>query len=137
MITEDRLKHMLGVARKCYNIAKERKHSEDFCKKMWFIGYTHDIGYEFVESENHSTESASMLASFGCTDYNILTAVKSHSKAINTHNEVWEILTLADMQVDSQGNEVTMEERLEDIKSRYGKVSKEYKTALEVVEGIV
>ena len=137
MITEDRLKHMLGVARKCYSIAKERKHSEDFCKKMWFIGYTHDIGYEFVESENHSTESASMLASFGCTDYNILTAVKSHSKTINTHNEIWEILTLADMQVDSQGNEVTIEERLEDIKSRYGKVSKEYKIALEVVEEIV
>lgn len=128
MITEDRLKHMLGVARKCYSISKELGYSEEFSKKMWFLGYIHDIGYEFVEPENHATESANILASMGITDYDTLLAVKFHGKH-DKGNIKWKILAGADLQVDSKGNEVSVIERLNDIRDRYGETSDAYLTA--------
>ncbi len=34
-ISEDRLHHIYAVAKKAYNIAKERGHSEDFARQMF------------------------------------------------------------------------------------------------------
>jgi HD superfamily phosphodiesterase len=46
-ISEDRLKHILGVSRKAYRIAKDRGHDEKFARKMFMAGWLHDVGYEF------------------------------------------------------------------------------------------
>lgn len=136
MITEDRLKHMLGVARKCYILSKELRMPEKFCRKMFFLGYIHDIGYEFEDNEGHARISADILHSLGCNSYDTLQAIKYHSENDKTDNLEWKILTEADMTIDSKGNEVTIEERLEDIKARHGETSKQYKAALGIVEVI-
>ena len=61
-ISEDRLHHILGVARKAYKIAKEEGFDEDFARKMFMIGWLHDIGYEFSkEPDNHAEESVNLL----------------------------------------------------------------------------
>ena len=48
MITEDRIKHCLSVARKCHVLAKNRYHDEDVARKAFVVGLLHDIGYNFV-----------------------------------------------------------------------------------------
>ena len=38
-ISEDRLHHMLGVARECYKLAQDMGYNEDFCRRMFMIGW--------------------------------------------------------------------------------------------------
>ena len=137
-ISEDRLHHILGVARKCYEIAKERSHNEEFCQRMFMIGWVHDVGYEFVEKQSeHPAKSSELLHNLVSVHnlYDTQISLKT-DYAIHYHgqfpdkellnNEEWIILNMADMLIDSTGNEVTVEERLEDIKVRYGDKSKQY-----------
>ena len=61
-ISDNRLHNILGVARKAYQIAKDRGHDEKFARKMFMIGWLHDIGYEFSErQEYHPFESGEMM----------------------------------------------------------------------------
>ena len=133
MLTLDKMKHNLEVARLCYTLAKYKYNcSERFCRAMWTVGYTHDIGYEFLEKniDNprlHSDISDDMLFSaFHGDSY----AIKWHGKKINQDDLSLRILNEADLQVDSKGNVVTVHVRLEDIKNRYGINSIQYEQSL-------
>ncbi len=135
-LSDNRVRHSVGVARKAYAIAKEMGLSDQFAKKMFMIGAIHDIGYEFAPDQpSHPDISANLLANMFITDiedepaYN---AVKDHGKVIADETIEWKILNMADMQVDSFGNEVTVQERLENIKERYGEHSPQYRTSLEI-----
>ena len=132
MITEDRLHHIIGVARKAYKIAINMGYDETFAKKCFMLGWNHDIGYEFASSENHATESAKMILLLEDTinpsdlDKKSYLAIKYHSNYPNDITDEYKILTMADMQVDSKGNECDVIDRLNDIKNRYGSTSNEY-----------
>lgn len=132
-ISEDRLHHILGVARECYSIAKSLGKDEEFCRKMFTIGWNHDIGYEFaVEPSNHADISHDMLKLIGVCDKDkegSLYAVKNHGKCNCDKTLEFIILNTADMTVDSKGNKVSVEERLTDIQLRYGSNSVQYLTA--------
>lgn len=139
-ISEDRLHHMLGVARRCYEVAKEMDMPEDFCRKMFAIGWNHDIGYEFSKvSSEHANISESLLKLLGITgnDKNsqkVLHAVRTHGNDTKTKSLEWKILNIADMTIDSRGNRVKVTERLDDIKSRYGSNSAEYEKACHITQ---
>ena len=136
-ISEDKLKHSLGVARKCYKIAKRLGYDERYCRKMFVIGFNHDIGYEFcVEKQDHAKVGYQMLLDICHTSTEELEAIECHGKPINdnTYIDEFRILNLADLTIDSKGNEVKVEERLIDIKDRYGEESKEYKNVKELAE---
>ena len=60
-ISEDRLHHIIGVARKAYAIAKQRGHSEEFARKMFMDGWLHDVGYEFSEKQGHHPHESGEL----------------------------------------------------------------------------
>lgn len=60
-ISEDRLHHIIGVARKAYAIAKQRGHSEEFARKMFMAGWLHDVGYEFSEKQGHHPHESGEL----------------------------------------------------------------------------
>ena len=61
-ISDDRLHHILGIARKWYKIAKEEGFDAEFCRRMFMIGWCHDVGYEFIKTqETHANMSAEML----------------------------------------------------------------------------
>lgn len=50
MITENRWKHILGVARKAKEFAlKMRPKDKKYVEDMFLLGLLHDIGYEFTE----------------------------------------------------------------------------------------
>lgn len=61
-ISEARLHHILGVARKSYKIAKEMGYDERFCRRCFMLGWIHDVGYEFSEKQSeHPNVSAELL----------------------------------------------------------------------------
>lgn len=63
MIDERRLHHILGVARRCREIAEERGYNEDGQRQAFLLGWLHDIGYEFGDNVSHAAEGASLLVS--------------------------------------------------------------------------
>lgn len=157
-ISEDGLHHILGVARKAYDIAKEEGYNEDFCRKMFMIGWVHDVGFEFSETyKEHPRVSSEMLYQLICMrnkfdmDVPIRTnhAIWYHgqfpeigddttqaARVSLVTNDEWRILNMADMQVDSKGNEVSVTEKLSEIKDKYGEGSEQYKTACEICVAI-
>lgn len=143
-ISEDRLHHIIGVARKAYRIAKDMGCDEAFARKMFMIGWVHDVGYEFSkEQSEHSKVSSEMLHQLVCVNkiYDTSISLKTNH-AIYYHglypdeevdrNLEWKIINMADMLIDSKGNEVTVSQRLDDIKNRYGEYSDQYLTACDI-----
>ena len=134
-ISENKMKHCLGVARKCYQIAKNRNYDEIFCRKMFMLGYVHDIGYEFSdEIEGHGCIAAGIIESLGVSDYAFVSAIKFHGYKLDDSLPVkrtkeLEILIEADLSVDHMGSEVNPSDRLLSIGFRYGTESKQYKNA--------
>jgi predicted hydrolase (HD superfamily) len=139
-ISEDRLHHILAVARKCYEVAKRRNHDEDFCRRMFMIGWLHDVGYEFSqEPEDHPDVSFEMMMSLTGKEGKNDTAFKLAADAVKDHvmytdqkSEEWIILNIADLSVDLCGNDIEITDRLEDMKKRFGEESKQYKAACEI-----
>ncbi len=143
-ISEDRLHHIIGVARKAYQIAKDMGCDEEFARKMFMIGWVHDVGYEFSkEQSEHPKISSEMLHQLVCSNKTYDTSVSLKTNhAIYYHglypdealgyNLEWKIINMADMQVDSKGKEVDVMDRLNDIKERYGKYSDQYLTACDI-----
>lgn len=108
--------------------------------EMFICGLLHDIGYTAInEDERHELIGSEMLRKIGVKD-NIIHAIKLHGYSIDKVIEIYGkealtaeyyLLTEADGHIDSKGNYVSYEERLEDTKSRYGEDSYEYKNSLE------
>lgn len=141
-ISEDRMHHILAVARKCYKVAKDMELPEDFCKRMFMIGYLHDVGYEFAEDKNkHNDVGESLLKVIGLNNatkenQKVLHAIRKHGKPTRTKSLEWRILNIADMTVDSKGNNVMPNKRLDDIANRYGVESEEYKMAKKIMQQV-
>ena len=137
-ISEDRLRHILGVARKAYEIAIERGHDEDYAMKCFLMGWLHDVGYEFVEQKKyHSKMSGKMLLSLidnESFNNDFIQAIVEHGFTPQRLSEEWIILNQADMQVGPNGQEMTIKERLEDIEKRFGKDSEIYTEACDVAK---
>lgn len=132
-ISENRLHHMLAVGRKAYQIAKEMEQSEDFCRRMFVLGFNHDIGYEFSKSRwEHAQLGADMLASLGVTNSYTLACVSKHGTIPPDETLSWRILNMADMLIDYKGDEVTAEQRLQGLREHYGGISEQYLQSLEL-----
>lgn len=137
-ITEDRLRRSLSIARKAYKIATYMKCGEEFARKMFLIGLIHDIGYEFTQDpDKYPEESGAILASI-CGGYlsplsrDSINAIKECRKYPTKHTPEYTILNMADMQIDKQGNEVSVTQQLETIKAEFGEHSNEYLTACDI-----
>ena len=132
-ISEDRLHHILGVARKAYSIAKDMGYNERQCQKMFMLGWLHDVGYEFSEKQDeHPVISAKLIELVGDIEPVNIHAIKKHGKYTEHETKEWQILNMADMLTDSSGNDVTVSKRLDDIKERYGEYSDQYLTACDI-----
>lgn len=129
MITEDRWKHILGVARKAKDLALLLKpHDEKYAEDMFLLGLLHDIGYEFSETgKGHSSIGGEILKRSG---YKHWYEVSNHGYSENAiiTDELF-ILNCADMSVGVDGKNCSFSERLEDIGRRYGLNSSAYQKA--------
>ncbi len=103
------------------------------------LGWNHDVGYEFSKKQQeHPDIGADMLSAvFGsivpkAQDDIAYQAIKNHGRYTQHKTVEWKILNMADMLIDSKGNEVAVTQRLEDIKERYGERSDQYLTACDI-----
>ncbi len=120
MITEDRQKHIFGVANflKKYAIAQDMKNED--IEALYTLGLLHDIGYEFLEEKDyikHNVIGGEILKNLG---YKYWKEVYYHGVANAEYSSKFlDLLNWADMRIDSAGNEVSLDERLEEISVRY------------------
>lgn len=137
-ISENRLDHTIAVARKCYDLAKnEYDMSETDARKMFLMGFLHDMGYEFSEiSEEHPNIMGEILTSFANQEF------KDMVFAIQTHGKPYKFLGLpeqailneADLTTNHLGESVSFDERCENIRQRYGNQSHQYHNSTQMVE---
>ena len=139
-MSDNKLRHSRAVANKCYELAKKYNFGDDFAKKMYLLGFIHDIGYDFVEDPTmHAEVSADFLNCLFNKPANFdeskeYLAIKEHSQIPTKKSIEWEILTEADMNINSKGEDVGVEKRLEDILERYGENSIQYQKAKQVIK---
>lgn len=121
---------MIGVARKCELLAKEKGLSVAEQNACFVMGLLHDIGYERGgEITNHPEESYKMVVGAIQNGHNILPAIRNHGRKYENLTVFDEILNEADLTIDYKGDEVTMVERLEGICEKHGENSEHYKHA--------
>ena len=132
-ISNDRMLHILSVARQSYQIAKNKYHlNEEDCKKAFVIGFLHDIGYEFSEYNlEHPEKGRELILETLGVD---LPEIQEHGNPDTEQTLFLSILNEADLTVDSKGNIVSVEERLNDIKSRYSEDALEYLKPLHLAQ---
>ena len=133
---EDRIKHSLGVARKMNEIGRELGLSQASIRELFILGLNHDIGYEFSkDGKNHNQIGGEILMRAG---FNHWKEVYYHGSLTREYSSMYlDILNYADMQIDRYGNDVGIEKRLEDIKSRHGEESEVYLKCREMVNVLV
>lgn len=129
----DRLKHSISVARKMVEIGKAYNLTDNELQELFVLGYNHDIGYEFSNNGiNHNIIGGTILKNSG---YKHWKEIYYHGNINDEYKSLYlTILNQADMQVDKYGNDVGYEERLEDIKNRYGEKSIVYINAEELIK---
>lgn len=124
-ITQDRLKHSIGVARKLYEMSLEHGWSVDKAKEMFVLGFVHDIGYEFsITQSEHADVGAGILTQCG---FQFSNEVLYHGKVQKDYSsEELYMLNVADFLVGPDGSSVSASERLNGISQRYGEDSSQY-----------
>ena len=132
MISENKIKHCLGVARACRKIARQKGLSEDFSDAMFVMGLLHDIGYEDEPNSSHGHKSTEMIKSFKGWFDECCDAIDCHGLAFDNWSFVDEVLNLADMTVAYDGSKTSVENRLKGIKNHWGSSSVHYRHAVEV-----
>lgn len=130
-ITENKMKHILTVARQCYEIAKNKyKLEESDCQKAFMIGYLHDIGYEFSSlAVNHPEIGFLVVKQTLGVD---IPEIRDHGNPDCEQDTFLAILNEADLTVNAYGDVISVNSRLEDIKARYGATSAQYINALKL-----
>lgn len=131
MITEDRLKHILAVARLMKQKANELGLDP---KEMFLLGFLHDIGYEFGEHANHAEIGGNMLNSI---HYTYTNEIAFHGIVnCDFSSKELDLLNWCDMHTNGKGEYVTFEERLSDIKNRRGEDSDAYKDSEKIINSL-
>lgn len=129
----DRLKHSLAVANKMVKIGQEKGFNDIQLQELFILGYNHDIGYRFAtDKSKHNIVGGEILKS---ANYKYWQEIYNHGNPNTNYSSVYlDILNQADMQIDKYGNDVSYNERLEDIKQRYGNNSIQYINAKEIIK---
>ena len=119
-LSDSRLFHMRGVAYKSYNLAREVFNMEEnVARSLFLMGLTHDFAYAFVENQTeHEHEGGRILELSG---FNWAEAVFNHGDPdVDDWTDELLILNLADMTTGPGGEPLSIDQRLVDIRSRYG-----------------
>lgn len=123
MLTENKLKHSLAVANKARELAENLISDGNIDKQaaldaIFITGLLHDIGYDKLEPGDnpsaHPAIGARMLQHFLQYQYTATRAIKEHGhSACDTLMSY--VLNTADLSVDSHGNPVDLDERVQNI----------------------
>lgn len=120
MISKDREGHIFAVAKLMEKYGKENNFSSLEINELFTLGLLHDIGYEFVEEKDyrdHNVAGGGFLRNQG---YKYWQEVYWHGVVDSPYkSEFLDILNWADMHIDSVGNFVSLDGRLEELSKRY------------------
>lgn len=126
MISEDRKKHIYGVAQFLKNFAISQNMTQQEIEELYTLGLLHDIGYEFLEEKDytkHEIYGGLLLKRQG---YKYWKEVYYHGDAnCEYQSNYLDLLNWADMRIDSSGKEVSLDGRLQELSQRYGVPLKE------------
>ena len=134
MISENRWRHILGVARKCKKYAAKFKPNDcKYAEDMFLLGMLHDMGYEFMESNaSHAAIGGEILKR---NNYQYWSEVFLHGdETVDNMSDELFILNSADMPTGPNGEDFTFDERLAEIASRFGTDAQAYKKCVIEVE---
>lgn len=120
MISDERKKHIFGVAEFLKRIATDKNMSSEEIEELYVLGLVHDIGYEFLEPQDynkHNRVGGEILKKQG---YKYWQEVYFHGEANSPYeSEFLDLLNFADAHIDGYGNYVSYDERIKDIATRY------------------
>jgi hypothetical protein len=121
-----RMLHCLGVARKMKEIANTLyPDNEEFAEDMFMLGLLHDVGYEYASCLGQHAEIAGKVLERN--GYKYWKEVFYHGKPdVPYDSEPLRILNIADLHVNPDGRQTNVQERLADVKERYGETSSAY-----------
>lgn len=126
MISEDRKKHIWAVAKFLKEYAISQNMPQKEVEELYTLGLLHDIGYEFLEEKDytkHEIYGGKLLKKQG---YKHWKEVYYHGVAnCKYKSKLLDLLNWADMRIDSSGNEVSLDGRLEELSKRYNVPVKE------------
>lgn len=128
-LSNDRLLHVRQVAKRAQEISVEIfRWSETKAKAMFILGFLHDVGYAFSSDQRQHEELGGEILRENSYEYWREVYFHGDPDSPYDSDELF-VLNLADMQTSSDGRRVTIEERLEDIATRYGKDSSQFTLA--------
>lgn len=138
MISEVKLKHILGVARECREIARQIGLNQEQQDACFVMGFLHDIGYEDCGDDLslHPEKGISLLLNYRYRESDCLDAIQNHGTKYEDLSIYDYVLNLADLTIDYKGDNVSIEQRLNDIKDRYGAKSENYKNAVKMANAV-
>lgn len=116
-MADNRLAHIRGVAEQAYRLARGANLPDEKAEEMYVLGFVHDVGYALGDGTEHATAGAAALRRCG---YDLSDMVRLHGEVVDEPKLELAILDVADMTVNAYGHLVTMDERLGDIRARYG-----------------
>lgn len=135
-MVELKLQRNLALAKKCYNLARDRSFNDTFCKKMFMIGLLYNIGYEFEKDHNLAIkESCRLIELFGGSLDNATKNAIMYcgvNVTLDMQSDEWKILNIANLTTDNNGYDISIEKRLFETKKKYGDNSKEYNSLIEI-----
>lgn len=106
MISENKIKHMLGVARKCRTLAESKGLPDDECDAMFIMGLLHDIGCEDEFNLSNGKRSEEMIRNFEKYLDNCCSAIACYGFTLKDWSIFDEILSKADMAVNYRGIDI-------------------------------
>lgn len=112
-----------------YKTAIRLGWSEEQAQEASLLGFLHDFGYT-IQRKNHGEAAANVLRRVGYRDAE---EVACHGRITDEPSEMLLLLWHADMSCDHEGHRCSYDERLENIRKRYGADSPQLKTATEIV----
>ena len=119
-ISNNRLNHVIAVARKMRRIVQENQSKYNITPKEAFIlGYLHDIGYEFTgDQTQHSIVGGKILRD---QNYRYWREVYYHSRVQYEYTSPELILlNYCDITTGPNGEDFTIQERTDEVGRRYG-----------------
>lgn len=135
-VTTGRLQHGFRVAQKMMQmVGSDTTLCSASPNEMFILGYIHDIGYSFVDNQKDHEHAAGVL--LRGQGYKYWKEVYYHgTPECEYHSAELNLLNWADMTVNQSGEDVTIDERLEDIGKRYGFDSSQYVNAVRLSKEI-
>ena len=138
MITENKLKHSLQVAILCMELAESLGLDKEKVDACFVMGFVHDIGYQdCLNTVDHPNTGKSMIDAFIKYSKECTSAIGHHGRIFENLSIFDVVLNYADLSVNSLGDRVSHDERLDDIKQRYGVDSEQYFNAQKELKCVI